>query len=107
MIEKPSPRLILAYLPLGNLEDQHHRRNISEDEILAISRQSLSAVMYLHEQKPQIVHRDIKPENILVQSREPLHVKLADFGLSKASDYLTTLAARIRILLLSLPDTLD
>jgi serine/threonine protein kinase len=46
---------------------------------------------HLHGQTPPIVHRDIKPQNILVQSRDPLHIKLADFGLSKASDDLSTL----------------
>lgn len=90
-IEKPSPQLILEYFPLGNLEDQHRQRPISDDEVLTILHQSLSALTYLHGQTPPIVHRDIKPGNILVQSRDPLHVKLADFGLSKASDYLTTL----------------
>ena len=37
------------------------------------------------------MHRDIKPANILLQSRDPLHIKLTDFGLSRASDDLTTL----------------
>ncbi len=32
-----------------------------------------------------IVHRDFKPENILIQSRNPLQIKLSDFGSSKAS----------------------
>ncbi len=90
-IEKPSPRLILEYLPLGNLEVQHQQRNISDDEVLTILHQSLSALTYLHEQTPSVVHQDIKPQNMLVQSRDPLHIKLADFGLSRASDYLSTL----------------
>ena len=58
---------------------------------MTILHQSLLALTYLHEQKPSIVHREIKPQNILVQSRDPLQVKLADFGLSKAGDYLSTL----------------
>ncbi|KAF2749609.1 kinase-like protein [Sporormia fimetaria CBS 119925] len=76
-IEKPSPRLILEI--------------ISDDEVVLILRQGLLALTYLHGQTPPIVHRDIKPQNILVQSRDPLHIKLADFGLSKASDDLPTL----------------
>lgn len=37
-------------------------------------------------------HRDIKPENVLVQHWSPdrVHVKLADFGLSKQSNHLQT-----------------
>jgi serine/threonine protein kinase len=50
--------------------------------------QGSSALEYLHRQR--VVHRDIKPENILVQSRAPWHIKLADFGLSKAGESLYT-----------------
>ena len=50
--------------------------------------QSLDALTSVHENG--IVHRDIKPENILVQSRNPLHIKFADFGLSKATADLKT-----------------
>ena len=50
--------------------------------------QSLDALTSVHEDG--IVHRDIKPENILVRSRNPLHVKLSDFGLSKATADLKT-----------------
>jgi serine/threonine protein kinase len=28
-------------------------------------------------------HRDIKPQNILIQSRQPLIIKLADLGMAK------------------------
>ena len=53
--------------------------------------QGLSALQDLHERRDPIVHRDIKPANILLQSRDPLHIKLADFGLSRAKDDLTTM----------------
>eukprot|EP00808_Paulinella_micropora_P020946 g79762.t1 len=36
------------------------------------------ALKYLHAQG--VVHRDLKPENILVSGRDPIDVKLADFG---------------------------
>jgi serine/threonine protein kinase len=81
---------VLEYLPFGNLKEQHGQRNLSEVEVLTILEQGASALSYLHEQRPPIVHRDIKPENILVSSRSPLHIKLSDFGLAKASAYLET-----------------
>ena len=52
-------------------------------------------VKYLHESG--IVHRDLKPENVLVKCVEPelirdryMHVKLADFGISKSKVNITT-----------------
>ncbi len=33
-----------------------------------------------------IIHRDLKPSNILVRTREPLDIVLADFGISSLSD---------------------
>ena len=53
-------------------------------DLETMSKQSLSALAYLHGQL--ITHRDVKPENILF-GRHPPVWKLADFGLS--SDALT------------------
>ncbi|KAL8654598.1 MAG: hypothetical protein Q9210_001411 [Variospora velana] len=80
LLENPSPHLILEYLPLGNLKAQER---ITDTESLTILCQSLDALTAVHEDG--IVHRDVKPENILIQSRNPLQIKLSDFGLSKAS----------------------
>jgi serine/threonine protein kinase len=83
----PCPRLILEYVPLGSLEDQ---TNMSDEECVTILCQGLSALVDLHGREEPIVHRDIKPGNILVHSRDPLHIKLSDFGLSRVSNDLTT-----------------
>ncbi|PQE15344.1 kinase-like domain protein [Rutstroemia sp. NJR-2017a WRK4] len=88
LIERPSPRLILEYLLLGNLEDQHTQQPFSDQESLTILCQSLDALNSVHEDGT--VHRDIKPENILVHSRIPLHIKLSVFGLSKVTADLQT-----------------
>jgi serine/threonine protein kinase len=77
--------LILEYVPLGNLE---RLLPITDQETLAVLRQSLDALTSVHE--VDIVHRDVKPENILVHSRDPMHIKLSDFGLSKATANLET-----------------
>ncbi|KAL8913493.1 MAG: hypothetical protein Q9171_001681 [Xanthocarpia ochracea] len=80
LLENPSPYLILEYLPLGSLGAQER---ITDTESLTILCQSLDALTAVHEEG--IVHRDVKPENILIQSRNPLQIKLSDFGMSKAS----------------------
>src|SRR5437762_1633932 len=81
--------MVMEYLPLGNLEDQHEKRRFSENEILAILVQTLFALEHLHGRS--IVHRDLKPQNLLLKSRDPLHVKVADFGLAKEGKHLETL----------------
>ncbi|POR31976.1 Serine/threonine-protein kinase RAD53 [Tolypocladium paradoxum] len=55
-----------------------------EDMTQTMSQQLLSALGYLHANN--ITHRDVKPDNILINTIEPLEVKLTDFGLSKMVD---------------------
>ena len=43
-----------------------------------------SGLSYIHSQK--IVHRDLKPTNILISLTQPVHMKIADFGLSKRTN---------------------
>ena len=85
----PLPQLHLEYMHGGSLRDQ---KNILARECVEILRQCLSALAYLHGHSEPIAHRDIKPENILVQCRDAddIHVKLADFGLTREGDHLTT-----------------
>lgn len=75
----------MEYLPLENLETLER---VTYEESLAALCQSLDALISAHEH--DIVHRDIKPENILVQSRNPLQIRLSDFGLSKVAVDLQT-----------------
>lgn len=80
--------LMMEYLPLGNLQSQHNKSRLSYDETVQLLLQSLEALNYLHNQN--IAHRDLKPANILVQQRNPLIIKLADFGLAKNGLLLTS-----------------
>lgn len=73
--------LVMKYLPLGNLWDQHEKSPITEEEAVFLLYQGLEALEHVHGQG--VTHRDIAPGNILVQSREPFMIKLADFGLAK------------------------
>lgn len=63
---------------------------LSRSEVAILLAQLSSALVYLHGRSPPLVHRDIKPANILIQSRNPLWVKLGDFGLAKDSEDLMT-----------------
>ena len=57
---------------------------LPEDMTRTMANQLLGALEYLH--KNNITHRDVKPDNILINSLDPLDVKLTDFGLSKMVD---------------------
>jgi serine/threonine protein kinase len=53
----------------------------SEDEILTIMKQLLSAIEHIHYK--EYIHRDIKHENILFSDKNDLQsLRLVDFGLS-------------------------
>ena len=80
----------MPFFPLGSLANQHRTSRLTEEEIITLLFQSLEALEYLHHQG--VTHRDIKPENILVASRDPFNIKLADFGLSKDTTRLKSCA---------------
>jgi len=59
---------------------------LTVEQLQHISRQICAAMSYLH--SCRVVHRDLKPANILIDHRRDsptyLHVRIADFGLSRA-----------------------
>lgn len=78
--------MVFELLAGGNLERFSRQRTtpLSEDVILSIFRQLLSAAHHMH--LNGFLHRDIKPENILLKSnstKRGVHIKLADLGLAK------------------------
>ncbi|KPI45091.1 Serine/threonine-protein kinase RAD53 [Cyphellophora attinorum] len=74
--------IIMELLNHGELSAELRSRSyLPEAEVQQITRQVLHALYYLH--RRGVTHRDIKPDNILIASRDPLIVKLGDFGLSK------------------------
>ena len=92
--EDPFPFLVMPYFPLGNLEDLHSESPIAVEETIALFFQALNALRYLHPRG--VAHRDLKPENILVESRSPLSIKLADFGLANDRPDLKTVCGTQR-----------
>ncbi|KFA62211.1 hypothetical protein S40285_08160 [Stachybotrys chlorohalonatus IBT 40285] len=77
--------IIMEFVPGGDLGKYiGDYGSFPEDWGQLMSVQLLSALGYLHAKN--ITHRDVKPDNILMQSMDPLEVKLTDFGLSKMID---------------------
>ncbi|KAL9608082.1 MAG: hypothetical protein Q9167_007056 [Letrouitia subvulpina] len=75
--------IIMELVPYGDLRPYVEGRHnpMIEYNGKTVALQMCQALEYLHARN--ITHRDIKPDNILIQSEDPLFVKLSDFGLSK------------------------
>jgi len=72
----------MEYVPKGDLGTLINTHGpLPEMTVKTMAEQLLSALKCLHENN--ITHRDVKPDNILIQSEDPIIVKLTDFGLSK------------------------
>jgi uncharacterized protein (TIGR02145 family) len=77
------PAIIMEYLDGHDLNKRLRNKSAySEEEVIDIFKQVLSAVAYAH--KKGIVHRDIKPSNIIKLKDET--VKILDFGIAKIQD---------------------
>ncbi|KAK4139116.1 kinase-like domain-containing protein, partial [Dichotomopilus funicola] len=74
--------LIMEYFGADTLWHQHQECELRRDEVLVLQ-QSLNALVYLHE--ADVTHQDLKPLNILLRSRNPIDVALADFGWARES----------------------
>lgn len=68
--------IVLEYIKHGNLFEFMRKRKLTQEQILDIFYQILTAIDYLHDK--QILHRDIKPENVLMEDEST--IKLCDFG---------------------------
>ncbi|KAJ4860538.1 protein kinase domain-containing protein [Trichoderma breve] len=77
--------IIMEFVPGGDL-GKHivDYGPFNEEDSRTMAQQLLSALAYLH--RNNITHRDVKPDNILINTLQPLDVKLTDFGLSKMVD---------------------
>ncbi|XP_044475620.1 mitogen-activated protein kinase kinase kinase 1-like [Mangifera indica] len=73
--------IFLELVTKGSLLNLYMRYHLRDSQVSAYTRQILHGLKYLHDQG--VVHRDIKCANILVDASG--HVKLADFGLAKAT----------------------
>lgn len=72
--------LMLDYEGGGSLFFHLKRKGrFTENEVAFYAAEIIVAIQYLHSKK--IIYRDLKPENILLS--EDGHIRLADFGLAK------------------------
>ncbi|KAF5374586.1 hypothetical protein D9757_010153 [Collybiopsis confluens] len=82
--------LVLELVEGGDLlEYILSRSGLGEDVAQHITYQLCLALTYVH--GLGIAHRDLKPENVLLTKENPPNVKVADFGLAKATDSQTML----------------
>ncbi|KAK1559849.1 hypothetical protein Q3G72_019061 [Acer saccharum] len=73
--------IFLELVTKGSLLSLYQKYQLRDSQVSVYTRQILNGLKYLHDQN--VVHRDIKCANILVDASGS--VKLADFGLAKAT----------------------
>ncbi|MFH1010016.1 MAG: serine/threonine-protein kinase, partial [bacterium] len=76
------PYLAMEYLKGEELSAKALPR--PQEDVCEILVQLSRALAFLHTHG--IIHGDLKPQNIVITSREPLHVKLIDFGLASTGN---------------------
>lgn len=97
---------VMEYLPAGNLRTlPAPGAPLPAAVITEIVRQLADGLGCLH--AAGIVHRDLKPENVLVRSRDPAEVAVADFGLSKTLEESVVFASSSRTLAYAAPESLS
>jgi serine/threonine protein kinase len=79
----PQTRLYLAqeFIEGPSLLKQLQTHRFTEDEVIAVGKQVLETLVYLHGLSPRVLHRDIKPANLL--ARPDGSICLVDFGTAR------------------------
>jgi hypothetical protein len=69
------------YVPGRTLREVIRSGGITEADAVEVAAQVLDALAHAH--RAGIVHRDVKPANVLLEDRDPLAIRLLDFGLAQ------------------------
>lgn len=72
--------LFMEFAREGDLFSQMDLASFTLSDILSITYQLMDQLRMIH--NLGYVHRDIKPENVLIISRNPIQVRIADYGLA-------------------------
>jgi serine/threonine/tyrosine protein kinase RAD53 len=84
----PLPFFLMPYFKLGNLEQKYGDHDIPKEVAITILIKTLKVLAYLHLRG--VAHRDLKPANILIASKGPFYITVADFGLTTNKSSLKT-----------------
>jgi len=105
------PWEVLEHCELGSLEDllvreatqlrQVERRKALASEVFV---ELARAINHVHRPPIQCAHRDIKPANVLVRTRKPLDLVLADFGLATVMEASHVLGTSSRTIAYAAPE---
>ncbi|XP_078055146.1 ankyrin repeat and protein kinase domain-containing protein 1 [Mustelus asterias] len=81
--------IVMEYMENGSLDKLLVRYTLTWLMKFRIIHEMAMGMNFLHCMDPPLLHLDLKPGNVLVD--ENLHVKIADFGLSKWEDCLSSM----------------
>ncbi|MFD0683770.1 serine/threonine-protein kinase [Actinomadura fibrosa] len=96
---------VMEYLPGGTLREYIEERGtaLETPAVVRVAAQIAEGLAALHAAK--VIHQDLKPENVLVRSREPLELALADFGSSRYLDQSAMFTSAGHTLAYTAPET--
>ncbi len=76
------PYLVMEWVEGESLQHRLERTGLTLAEAIAVGTQIADALGEIHER--HLVHRDLKPSNLMFHHGELAHLKLIDFGISRA-----------------------
>uniref|UniRef100_A0A6B2LDG9 Protein kinase domain-containing protein n=1 Tax=Arcella intermedia TaxID=1963864 RepID=A0A6B2LDG9_9EUKA len=79
----------------GSLRNMIKMEQLDSEIYFTILQDICSALVYLHNNDPQILHLDLKPENVLISGIKDTRAVLCDFGLSETKKESASKSVRV------------